>query len=224
MPALLADAAAVLLPLGSDEAWDARVLGWLNQVRAQVRSGVAAPAAITDVRTLLDEMRLIKDAHELATMRDAARISTAAHATRDAGDGAGAHGISKSKPSCCTNSAATARSSRLHVDRRRRRQCLRAALRAERRGAEGRRPAADRRRLRARRLRVRHHAHLSRSTADSAPRSATCTSWCSPRRRRRWRVAPGNAWNDAARRRGEGAGAGHASTSACSSGQRRTRA
>jgi len=79
MPALLADQPQFCCHLGSDEAWDARVLGWLNQVRAQVRSGVAAPAAITDVRTLLDEMRLIKDGHELATMREAARISTAAH-------------------------------------------------------------------------------------------------------------------------------------------------
>ena len=79
MPALLADQPQLCCHLGSDDAWDARVLGWLNQVRAEVRSGVAAPAAITDVRTLLDAMRLIKDGHELATMRGAARISTAAH-------------------------------------------------------------------------------------------------------------------------------------------------
>jgi Xaa-Pro aminopeptidase len=44
-----------------------------------VRTGVAAPAAISDVRTLVDEMRLVKDAYELTTMRSAARISTAAH-------------------------------------------------------------------------------------------------------------------------------------------------
>ncbi len=79
MVALLADQPQICCHLGSDEAWDARVLGWLNAVRAQVRNGVAAPAAITDVRTVLDEMRLIKDDRELATMRDAARISTAAH-------------------------------------------------------------------------------------------------------------------------------------------------
>ena len=79
MPALLADQPQVACHLGSDEQWDARVLGWLNEVRAQVRSGVAAPAAITDVRTLLDDMRLVKDSHELDTMRRAAQISTAAH-------------------------------------------------------------------------------------------------------------------------------------------------
>jgi len=79
MPDLLANQPQVCCHLGSDEQWDARVLGWLNVVRAQVRNGVAAPAAITDVRTALDEMRLIKDAHELDTMRRAAQISTMAH-------------------------------------------------------------------------------------------------------------------------------------------------
>jgi Xaa-Pro aminopeptidase len=55
------------------------VLGWLQTVRAQGRSGLSAPAAIHDVHALLDEMRLIKDPHELETMRRAAQISTAAH-------------------------------------------------------------------------------------------------------------------------------------------------
>jgi Xaa-Pro aminopeptidase len=44
-----------------------------------VRTGVSAPAAITDVHTLLDEMRLTKDSHELGLMRRAAEISTGAH-------------------------------------------------------------------------------------------------------------------------------------------------
>jgi Xaa-Pro aminopeptidase len=48
------------------------VLGWINAVRAQVRSGVAAPAALHDLHGLLDEMRVVKDAHELAAMRRAA--------------------------------------------------------------------------------------------------------------------------------------------------------
>ena len=79
LPKLLADQPALYCHLGSDGRWDERVLKWLNSVRAQVRTGVAAPAAIHDVRALLDEMRLIKDAHELATMRRAAQISTDAH-------------------------------------------------------------------------------------------------------------------------------------------------
>ncbi len=79
MPDLLADQPVVYAHLGGDSAWDARVLGWMNAVRALARTGVTAPRDIADTHTLLDEMRLIKDADELATMRRAAAISTGAH-------------------------------------------------------------------------------------------------------------------------------------------------
>src|SRR5271170_2019711 len=79
MPQLLADQAQLYCHLGSDETWNRRVLGWIDVVHTQARSGVAAPAAIHDVHTLLDEMRLIKDPHEIATMRRAAQIAADAH-------------------------------------------------------------------------------------------------------------------------------------------------
>ncbi|MEO1767280.1 aminopeptidase P N-terminal domain-containing protein [Thiobacter aerophilum] len=79
MPKLLADQPDLFFDLGADPSWDTRVVGWLNSVRAQARNGVTAPAGIRDVRALLDEMRLIKDAYELAIMRRAATISGAAH-------------------------------------------------------------------------------------------------------------------------------------------------
>ncbi len=79
LPKLLADQPALYCHLGGDGRWDERVLRWLNSVRAQARTGVAAPAAIHEVRALVDEMRLIKDEHEQATMRRAAQISTDAH-------------------------------------------------------------------------------------------------------------------------------------------------
>ena len=79
MPKLLADQPAVFYAMGADPAWDARVVGWLNSVREQSRSGVSAPQEIRDVRVPLDEMRLIKGAEELAVMRRAAEISTGAH-------------------------------------------------------------------------------------------------------------------------------------------------
>ncbi len=78
-PTLLANQPAVYYAPGADSAWDARILGWLNRVREQSRAGVTAPSAIHDVRTLLDEMRLRKDAIEMATMRSAADISAEAH-------------------------------------------------------------------------------------------------------------------------------------------------
>lgn len=79
MPDFLADRPAVHVHLGADDAWDTRVLGWINAVRGRARSGVSAPQEIRDVRAPLDEMRLVKDEHELALMRRAGEISGAAH-------------------------------------------------------------------------------------------------------------------------------------------------
>ncbi len=79
MPALIADRPALWYPVGADAEWDARAMRWLNAVRADARAGVAAPQALHDVRAPLDEMRLVKDAHELALMRRAAAVSAAAH-------------------------------------------------------------------------------------------------------------------------------------------------
>jgi Xaa-Pro aminopeptidase len=79
MPALIADRPALWYPVGADAEWDARAVRWLNAVRANARAGVAAPQTLHDVRAPLDEMRLVKDAHELALMRRAAAISAAAH-------------------------------------------------------------------------------------------------------------------------------------------------
>ena len=80
LPKLMADQPSLHYAPGMDPAWDARVMGWLNGVRAMARTGVAAPTEIRDLRVTLDEMRLVKDAHEIATMRRAAEISSGAHA------------------------------------------------------------------------------------------------------------------------------------------------
>ncbi|HET9652831.1 MAG TPA: aminopeptidase P N-terminal domain-containing protein [Usitatibacter sp.] len=79
LPDLLCDKAALHTPVGMDGAWDARIATWLNAVRARVRTGVSAPAEIRDVRAAINDMRLFKDEHELAIMRRAAEISSAAH-------------------------------------------------------------------------------------------------------------------------------------------------
>ncbi|MDP1682535.1 MAG: aminopeptidase P N-terminal domain-containing protein [Burkholderiales bacterium] len=79
LPKLLADQPSLFFDLGADPSWDTRVVGWLNSVRAEARNGVTAPGGIRDVRSLLDEMRLFKDAHELDIMRRAAQVSGGAH-------------------------------------------------------------------------------------------------------------------------------------------------
>jgi Xaa-Pro aminopeptidase len=79
IPKLMANRSALHYAPGLDPAWDARCLRWLNEVRALARTGVTAPVEIRDLRVALDEMRLVKDAHEIATMRRAASISAGAH-------------------------------------------------------------------------------------------------------------------------------------------------
>ncbi len=79
LPELLANQPVLHYAPGADGAWDARIMGWLNAVREKVRLGIAAPSSIGDLRVPLDEMRLIKDDAELATMRRAATISADAH-------------------------------------------------------------------------------------------------------------------------------------------------
>jgi Xaa-Pro aminopeptidase len=79
MPKLMADAPALFYALGSTPRLDAQVQGWLQSVRMQARAGVAAPSAVHDVHVLLDEMRLFKDAEEVAVMKRAAAISSQAH-------------------------------------------------------------------------------------------------------------------------------------------------
>ncbi len=77
--AALENQPALYYPVGSDPQWDARAIRWLNAVRAKARAGVAAPDRVQDVRSLVDEMRLVKDGHEIALMRRSARIAAAAH-------------------------------------------------------------------------------------------------------------------------------------------------
>ena len=79
MARLLENQPALYYPMGADPEWDARAIRWVNAVRARVRAGIAAPERVHDVRAVIDDMRLVKDAHELGVMRRAARIAAAAH-------------------------------------------------------------------------------------------------------------------------------------------------
>jgi Xaa-Pro aminopeptidase len=79
LPDLASDRPALFTPVGMNAEWDRRIAGALNEVRARVRAGVAAPDELVDVRGTLDRMRLIKDAHEVALMRRAGEISSEAH-------------------------------------------------------------------------------------------------------------------------------------------------
>jgi len=79
LPRLLENRACVWYPFATHSGLAARVEGWLAPVRSRVRYGALCPARQADLCLLLDEMRLVKDAHELALMRHAAQISARAH-------------------------------------------------------------------------------------------------------------------------------------------------
>lgn len=79
MPTLLDGRDAVWYPFATHKGLETRVDGWLGSVRSRVRFGTLCPEQQRDLCGLLDEMRLIKDAHEQATMRRAAQISAGAH-------------------------------------------------------------------------------------------------------------------------------------------------
>ncbi len=79
LPRLLENRQRVWFPFATHEGLAARVEGWLAQVRTRVRYGALCPAEQADACLLLDEMRLVKDAHEQDVMRRAADISARAH-------------------------------------------------------------------------------------------------------------------------------------------------
>ena len=79
MPKLLDNRSVVWFPFATHKALETRIDGWLGCLRARIRYGAMCPDQQRDVCTLLDEMRLIKDASEQGTMRRAAQISAGAH-------------------------------------------------------------------------------------------------------------------------------------------------
>jgi Xaa-Pro aminopeptidase len=79
LPGLLDGRDAVWYPFATYKGLETRVDGWLSSVRARVRYGTLCPEQQRDLCGLLDEMRLVKDPHEQATMRRAAQISAGAH-------------------------------------------------------------------------------------------------------------------------------------------------
>ena len=76
---LLADHDAVYVRLAESAEADRRIRHWMKQVRGQARSGINPPSEFHDIETLIHEMRLFKDVHEIEIMRRAAAISARAH-------------------------------------------------------------------------------------------------------------------------------------------------
>ena len=79
LPALIDGRDAVWYPFATHKGLETRIDGWLGGLRARVRFGTLCPKTQHDLCGVLDEMRLLKDAHEQATMLHAGQISAGAH-------------------------------------------------------------------------------------------------------------------------------------------------
>ncbi|WPB57092.1 aminopeptidase P N-terminal domain-containing protein [Xylophilus sp. GOD-11R] len=79
LPRLLENRETVWFPFATHTGLETRIDGWLSKVRSRVRMGALVPEQQRDLCGPLDEMRLVKDAHEIDVMRRAAQISADAH-------------------------------------------------------------------------------------------------------------------------------------------------
>jgi Xaa-Pro aminopeptidase len=79
LPGLLEKRARVYHTMGKYHDFDQRVVGWVNTLRAQARSGAHPPQEFVALDHVLHDMRLFKSRKELAIMRRAGVIGAGAH-------------------------------------------------------------------------------------------------------------------------------------------------
>lgn len=79
LPGLIEGRSRVYYHFGRDAEFDLKLIGWVNQVRSQVRQGAQPPHEFLELGHLLHEQRLFKSEAEVALMVHAARISVTAH-------------------------------------------------------------------------------------------------------------------------------------------------
>ncbi|MCC8999599.1 MAG: aminopeptidase P N-terminal domain-containing protein [Candidatus Contendobacter sp.] len=79
LPPLLENRQRVFYAIGYNPDFDRQVMAWINQARAKARLGVHAPTEFIALDRELHALRLRKEPEEVAVMREAARITTAAH-------------------------------------------------------------------------------------------------------------------------------------------------
>jgi Xaa-Pro aminopeptidase len=79
LPGLLEGRERVFYTMGLTPEFDQRVIGWVNRLRAQARSGLHAPQEFVALNHLLHDMRLFKSRAELGLMRRAGTIGAGAH-------------------------------------------------------------------------------------------------------------------------------------------------
>jgi Xaa-Pro aminopeptidase len=79
LPGLLEGTDSIFNIMGLYPEFDQRLIGWVNHIKAQSRSGVHVPSEFVSLDYVLHDLRLYKSREELKMMRQAASISARAH-------------------------------------------------------------------------------------------------------------------------------------------------
>jgi Xaa-Pro aminopeptidase len=79
LPGMLEGRERIYMTLGEHPELDNKVLHWVNAIRVREAGGAIPPGEFVALKHLLHEQRLFKSAAEIRLMREAARITCAAH-------------------------------------------------------------------------------------------------------------------------------------------------
>lgn len=79
LPGLIEGKNSVFYAMGRHKEFDSQVMGWINTIRANTRSGSQPPGEFVDLDHLLHDLRLYKSPAEVKVMTEAAEISARAH-------------------------------------------------------------------------------------------------------------------------------------------------
>ncbi len=79
LPGMLENKQRVYYTMGTHPDFDQRLIGWVNRLRKQSRAGIHTPGEFVSLDHILHDMRLIKSAQEIKSMRKAGQISAQAH-------------------------------------------------------------------------------------------------------------------------------------------------
>jgi len=91
LPGLIEGRSRVYYAIGTNEAFDHRLMEWIKTIRAKARQGAQPPNEFVALDHLLHDLRLYKSANEVKVMKHAAEISARAHIRAMQASRAGLH-------------------------------------------------------------------------------------------------------------------------------------
>lgn len=91
LPGLIEGRSRVYYAIGTNEAFDHRLMEWIKTIRAKARQGAQPPNEFIALDHLLHDLRLYKSANEVKVMKHAAEISVRAHIRAMQASRAGLH-------------------------------------------------------------------------------------------------------------------------------------